>query len=143
MVVLIGATIFFTIFAAILKLNEKNYVLFKDIEGDNKKIFYTFGYHLGKFIYAADAAEDYCEDFKSGSYNPYVLAYGSEELSPENKQSIRCALLLECRGIESAFNLMPFGNRRTLESIVGNIIYLGLPKRIEFLGGKTEKEIDN
>ena len=92
-----------------------------------------FGYGLGRFIYAADAAEDYEDDRRSGKYNPYVLLYGGEPLTYENRQSIKCALLLECKRMESAVNLMEFGNRYTIENIVKNIIYLGLTKRIEFL----------
>lgn len=92
-----------------------------------------FGYGLGRFIYAADAAEDYDSDRKSGKYNPYVLLYGGEPLTAENKRSIKCALILECKRMESAVNLMEFGNRYTIENIVKNIIYLGLTKRIEFL----------
>ncbi len=92
-----------------------------------------FGYRLGRFIYAADAAEDYEEDRASGKYNPYVLLYGGEPLTHENRQSIKCALLLECRGMEAAVDLMPFGTRYTIENIIKNIIYLGLIKRIAFL----------
>lgn len=92
-----------------------------------------FGYRLGRFIYAADAAEDYEEDRKTGKYNPYVLLYNGEPLTAENRQSIKCALILECRGMEAAVDLMPFNERYTIESIVKNIIYLGLIKRIDFL----------
>lgn len=92
-----------------------------------------FGNSLGRFIYAADAAEDYEEDRVSGKYNPYVLLYGGEPLTDENKKSIKCGLLLECKKMESAVNLMPFGNRATIENIVRNILYAGLPRRIEFL----------
>lgn len=99
-----------------------------------------FGYRLGRFIYAADAAEDYEEDRVSGKYNPYVLLYGGEPLTLENKQSIKCALILECRKIEAAVNLMPFGNRFTIENIVKNIIYLGLVKRIEFLDKDSSEQ---
>ncbi len=99
-----------------------------------------FGYHLGRFIYAADAAEDYEEDRRLGKYNPYVLLYGGEALTEENKQSIKCALLLECKAMEGAVNLMPFGNRYTIENIVKNIIYLGLPKRISFLDPECDTE---
>lgn len=94
---------------------------------------YECGYHLGKFIYAADAAEDYEEDRKSGKYNPFVLLYEGEPLTDGNRQTIKTALLLECRKIESAVNLLPFGSRATIENIINNIIYLGLVKRIEFL----------
>ena len=113
------------------------------LAGDDRTVYYTFGYHLGKFIYAADAAEDYERDYKNKNYNPYTLVYKTPTLSYENKQTIKCALLLECRKIESAFNLMPFGNRSTVENIVRNIIYLGLPARIAFLdkdGADIEKE---
>ena len=55
-------------------------------------------------------------------------------------------MLLECRNIESAVNLLPFGDRATIENIINNIIYLGLVKRIEFLDTdpvKTRKEKQN
>ena len=101
-----------------------------------------FGKSLGRFIYAADAAEDYEEDRVSGKYNPFVLLYGGEPLTEDNKKSIKCGLLLECKKMESAVNLMPFGNRATIENIVRNILYAGLPRRIDFLD-KTEDSKDS
>lgn len=97
-----------------------------------------FGRSLGRFIYAADAAEDYEEDRVKGKYNPFVLLYEGKPLTDENKQSIKCGLLLECKKMESAANLMPFGNRATIENIIRNILYAGLPRRIEFLDSVTE-----
>ena len=114
--------------------------------GNDRLVLYTAGYHLGRFIYAADAAEDYEDDRRSGKYNPYVIAYGGAPLTQENKNTIKCALVLECRKIEGAVNLFPFGERRVIENIIKNIIYLGLIKRIEFLDGpdgKTLKEKEN
>ncbi len=110
------------------------------LEGNDRLVTYQLGYHLGKFIYAADAAEDYEEDRKEGKYNPYVISHGGEPLTYENKQTIKCALLLECHGIEGALNLIPFGNKVTVENIVRNIVYEGLVKRIEFLDKKEESE---
>ena len=108
---------------------------------NDRLVPYRVGYHLGRFIYAADAAEDYDKDRESGSYNPYVILYGGADLTAENKSTIKCALLLECKKLESAVNLLPFGTRATIENIINNIIYLGLVKRIEFLDseGKGEK----
>ena len=107
-------------------------------EGD-RLVPYRVGYHLGKFIYCADAAEDYERDRIKGSYNPYVISYGGEPLTDDNRATIKCALLLECKNIASAVNLLPFGTRSTIESIISNIIYLGLPERIKFLDKKPEK----
>lgn len=110
--------------------------------GSDRLVLYTAGYHLGRFIYAADAAEDYENDRVSGKYNPYVLAYGGEPLTCENKQTIKCALILECKKIEGAVNLFPFGERRIIENIIKNIIYLGLVKRIDFLDAPEQNVED-
>ncbi|MBR5140318.1 MAG: hypothetical protein IKV16_04605 [Clostridia bacterium] len=110
--------------------------------GSDRLVLYSAGYHLGRFIYAADAAEDYDDDRVSGKYNPYVKAYGGQPLTPENKQTIKCALILECKKIEGAVNLFPFGERRVIENIIKNIIYLGLIKRIDFLDTPENKDED-
>ena len=36
-------------------------------------------YHLGRWIYLVDAADDLAEDFSSGSYNPLIYRYGLTE----------------------------------------------------------------
>ena len=110
------------------------------LSGDDKLVFSEVGVHLGKFIYLADAAEDYAKDIKEGKFNPYANIYGKKPLTKENKQTIKTGLLLECRALEGAVNLMPFGKRAIIENIIRNIIYLGLPKRIEFLD-EDEKAI--
>ena len=109
------------------------------LEGSDRLVTYECGFHLGKFILLADAIDDYASDLKSGKYNPYVIAYGGAKLTRENKQNVKTALLIECKKLESAINLIPFGNKITVENIVRNIIYLGLTKRIEFLD-KDEEE---
>ncbi len=106
---------------------------------DQRLVPYRLGYHLGRFILAADAAEDYEKDRASGAYNPYCILYGAADLTDENRESIRCALILECQKIEAAANLLPYGSRATIENIINNIIYLGLVKRIEFLSPKQKE----
>ena len=110
------------------------------LDGEARLVSYRCGYHLGRFIYAADAAEDYERDRASGSYNPYCISYGGEPLSDENRASIRRGLIWECRQLEAAINLVPFGNKITVENIVKNIIYVGLVKRISFLDPADGKE---
>ena len=108
-------------------------------DGEARLVSYECGLHLGRFIYAADAAEDYDKDVKNGSYNPYVIQYGGAPLTDENKQSIKTGLILECSRIEAAVNLMPFERKATIENIIKNVIYLGLIKRIDFLDGRNKK----
>ena len=109
------------------------------LDGSDRLVTYECGFHLGKFILLADAIDDYDSDLKEGKYNPFVIAYGGKELTRENKQNVKTTLLIECKKLESAINLIPFGNKITIENIVRNIIYLGLTKRIEFLD-KDEEE---
>lgn len=103
------------------------------MDGSDRLVLYECGYHLGKFVYLVDAIDDYDKDRKEGKYNPYVIAYDGKDLTLENKQNVKTALLLECKKLESAVNLIPFGNKITIENIVKNIIYLGLVDRIKFL----------
>jgi hypothetical protein len=110
------------------------------LSGSDRTVTYQCGYALGKFIYCADAAEDYYKDRSSGSYNPYLLMYGGRDLTAENRATIKCALTLECQNIERAVDLMPFEHRETIEEIIKNIIYLGLIKRISFLDRDYSEE---
>ena len=108
-------------------------------EGEARLVSYECGNRLGRFIYAADAAEDYEKDKKSGSYNPYVIAYGGAPLTEENRRSIKTGLLFECKRLEAAVNLIDFSGKATIENIIKNIIYLGLVKRIDFLDERKEQ----
>ena len=110
------------------------------LSGSDRLVTYECGFHLGKFILLADAIEDYDSDLKSGKYNPFVIGYGGAKLTRENKQNVKTALLIECKKLESAINLIPFENKITVENIVRNIIYLGLTKRIEFLDKDDTEE---
>ena len=118
-------------------------VFAEGFDGADARILYQFGFHIGKFIYAADAAEDYDKDVKRGKYNPYALIYGKDGLTDGNKATIKLALMLECKQLESVVALMPFGTRSTLEHIIKNIVFLGLPDRISFLDPKVEPSEEN
>ena len=107
---------------------------------NDRRILYQCGYHLGKFIYAADAAEDYEKDKKRDKYNPFVILYGGRELTPDDKKAIKTGLILECQGLEAAIDLLPFGDKVSIENIIRNIIYCGLIDRIAFLDTEKNKE---
>ena len=109
------------------------------LDGADRVVTYECGYHLGKFILLVDAIDDYEDDLRTGKYNPYVISYGGAKLTRENKQNVKTALLIECKKLENAVNLIPFGNKITIENIVRNIIYLGLTKKLEFLDKDGEE----
>ena len=54
-----------------------------------------FLYHLGKWVYLADALDDLESDFKKKSYNPFICAYGNfqnrEQFVHDNSAEIRAA----------------------------------------------------
>ena len=109
------------------------------LDGADRVVTYECGYHLGKFILLVDAIDDYEDDLRTGKYNPYVISYGGAKLTRENKRNVKTALLIECKKLENAVNLIPFGNKITIENIVRNIIYLGLTKKLEFLDKDGEE----
>ncbi len=116
------------------------YVFAYGLSGSDKTVAASLGNSLGRFIYAADAAEDYEKDRKSGSYNPYVLLYEGKELTAENRETIYDALILTCKEMEKAVDLMPFDDRETLGRLIRNVIYRGLVKRVSFLIEPPEKQ---
>jgi len=76
----------------------------------------TFGASLGRYIYLADAACDFDQDAKSGSYNPLVLL----DVQPENMREH----LKQILGAASvAFEALPLVSD---EHLLRNVLYSGL-----------------
>ncbi len=94
------------------------------------RIAREIGFHTGKFIYAADAADDYEKDRLDGSYNPLVYMY-ENGMSEEDKLSVKTALLCELSSLEGAIALVDFSEHRDIERIIYNVIYLGMPEEMQ------------
>ena len=77
-------------------------------------------YHLGRWIYLVDAADDLAEDFASGSYNPLICRFGLErgELTEEARESLTVSLDHSIRLMGAAFELWA--------PIVRSTVYEGL-----------------
>lgn len=77
-------------------------------------------YHLGRWIYLIDAADDWKEDVSRGRYNPISARFGPspdwDYLSTTMSHSLALA--------QSAFQLLP---RTCRSNLLENILYLGLP----------------
>ncbi|MDO5141975.1 MAG: DUF5685 family protein [Eubacteriales bacterium] len=82
-------------------------------------------YHIGRWIYLLDAAQDVGEDLASGGYNPVALRYGlrTPDLSAV-RQPLERTLERSLADICMAFDLL---DARQDAELIRNIIFLGMP----------------
>lgn len=103
------------------------------------RVAYQLGQTVGKWIYIADALDDWAEDAEKGRYNPFLLLYGGALPTKEELEGIQNALKNELFRAEAAVDLMEF-EQQDIREIVLNILYLGMPERIRAMepGKKTK-----
>ena len=97
---------------------------------NDARIARALGLTVGKWIYIADALDDWVEDAKKGRYNPFLLLYGGALPSEEELEGIRAALKNELFRAEAAADLLEF-EHSAIKEIIYNVLYLGMPDRIE------------
>ena len=90
------------------------------------------GFHLGRFIYLADAAVDYRKDQRKGKYNPF-LAMGMEEDWSRWEEYLVLALG-QCTG---AYEILPLVQDK---DILDNILYSGVWSSLRGMRKKAEEE---
>lgn len=95
------------------------------LDGERAEIAGAIGYHLGRFIAALDAVEDYEKDKKRGNYNPYLYRDGGY-FGPAERAEATLALREELCRLEEAMLRLPLGDDETLSDILKNTLYLGL-----------------
>ena len=83
-------------------------------------------YHIGRWIYIADAWDDVEEDLKTGNYNAVILRWDLKTAAGrlEHADELMDTLALSASTAASAAELMELGPWR---SIIENTLYLGLP----------------
>ena len=109
------------------------------LEGAEARIADALGKAVGKWIYIADALDDWQEDAQKGRYNPFLTLYEGKEPTESDMESIRIALKNELYEAEAAVDLIEFESAE-IKNIVLNILYLGMPDRIEQI--KPQKNAD-
>lgn len=96
-----------------------------DKDADEKtRIYQTFGYFLGKWIYLCDAANDYESDIKHGGFNPYVILYADKKqhrISDINESLNHC--------LSEAYLTLKLIQFKRFDRIIDNILVYGLPKK--------------
>ena len=91
-----------------------------------RRVLETMLYHLGRWIYLVDAADDLEKDWKSGAFNPLPMRYGLTEgkLTEEAKQSLAATLDSSVRTMAAAFELWDFGeNAEAIRAVVYEGLY--------------------
>ena len=108
---------------------------------EQKRIFETIGYFMGKWIYVIDAADDLEDDLKKGAFNPLIRLHGLTKDSPpaalqEARAYCNGVLNLCVAQVIASVNLVSFYH---FGPIIGNIVEKGLPEMQRTLLFEKEK----
>ncbi|MDD4716326.1 MAG: DUF5685 family protein, partial [Oscillospiraceae bacterium] len=93
---------------------------------ENRRPVEQILYHVGRWIYLADAYDDLKEDFYRKRYNPLTARFSlaKPELNDEEQKALEMTMRHSLNLADSAYQLADFGR---WSDIIGNILYLGLP----------------
>lgn len=130
-------------------------------DGEKRRILAEAGRSAGRFVYAADAADDLLRDKKKKRYNPLLLSWGDratetikigkkqrETLARPVAEAVMTAAMLDLRRLPPAVELLTEGGDPGLCAIVRNIVYLGMPDAMQRAVGRNtspdpEKDISS
>ena len=91
-------------------------------------------YHMGRWVYVADAWDDIEKDKKSGAYNPFATA-GVDSARAEFLMNI------SLNEAQKAYDLL---EPNAFRGVLDNIMYIGCRRRSErLLGGKGTEGRNN
>ena len=90
-----------------------------------RRILEQMLYHLGRWVYLVDAADDLAEDARSGNYNPVALRFALQggQWTPEKRAEFAVTLDHSIHMVATAFELWDFGVWRP---VLERTIYHGL-----------------
>ena len=90
-----------------------------------RRVLETLLYHLGRWIYLVDAADDLEKDVKSGAYNPLPKRYGlsAGKLTEEAREALGSTLDRSVQTMAAAFELWDFGENAEM---IRAVLYEGL-----------------
>ena len=90
-----------------------------------RRILEQILYHLGRWVYLIDAADDLKRDGESGNYNPVALRYGLKNgvWTPESRRDFALTLDHSIQRMAAAFELWDFG---VWTAVLESTFYAGL-----------------
>lgn len=109
---------------------------------DHHEAFAKAGYHLGKWIYLADATDDIEKDIESGAYNPLIYRYEYDPSESPADFRRRITPMLEFNLYQYLSVLEDVVNSLDIkknQGIIENVIYFGLNRKTEeIIKGENE-----
>ena len=95
------------------------------LDSEKKMIAEQCGYHIGRFVYIADAFDDLESDEKNGNYNPLLKKYGSAEKAMEAAENIKETLWDSLNAFSNFYALAVNQPINGIDRIIFNIVELG------------------
>lgn len=97
------------------------------LEGRLSRIASAFGNAIGRWLYLADAADDFYDDLKKKRFNPLLSVFG-EHPTVDDWRELGFVLTAELTDAENAFLLIDRFPHPEYRELLSNILYLGLPQ---------------
>lgn len=112
--------------------------------GDIEEALATIGYHMGKWIYLIDAADDIEENAASGAYNPLFYRFKfdketetAEEFRKRIEDDLKFNLYHYLAMISNCLDTLEISKNK---GIIENVIYFGLNRKTEEIIYQTDPE---
>lgn len=109
-----------------------------DLPEKTAKILSEVAFHIGRWIYLADAVCDYPEDKKRKRYNPFLYAFEGTEMADFVRMRADDILTLELREAERALDLLDPLDERAM-ACVRNILHFGMKNEFSLVRRKEWK----
>ena len=109
-----------------------------DMEENGSRIVYELGRSIGRWVYLADAAVDYKDDLKNGSYNPFIYALDKNDAKRFFEENLDGVLSMELVNAKNAFELL--NNGGNCAGCIDNIISKGMRYTLNSVLEKQKRE---
>ncbi|HCA04488.1 MAG TPA: hypothetical protein DEO32_01180 [Ruminococcaceae bacterium] len=111
-------------------------VLCLEAKTESQNLVYSeLGYHIGRWIYLIDAADDYEKDKKSGSFNPFLNA------DEDNLKNVMTVTLNQC--LARAYNAYQLIDIIDYKGILDNMMLYGFPAKQNLVIFGNQEEVND
>ncbi len=102
-----------------------------------QRVLGRLGYLIGRYIYLCDALDDLEDDWKKGNFNPFL-----QDGHP-NQNQVQAAIGSLYMTIAEAAKAYELLEPKRFDSILANILYLGLKQTVDTIAEKKEVGTDD